>query len=170
MSRVKTELEDLAFYFLYPHQFAELESRLKEKVQLGAASTRKFSERLAAEFERSGLDVEISSRVKGYYSIYQKLRRRGIELQQLYDYLAFRIVTGSARDAYAALGVIHQTWRPIPGRFKDYIAVPKPNLYQSLHTTVVWDEGQPFVVQIRTHEMDVIAEEGIAAHWRYKEG
>ena len=170
MSRVKTELEDLAFYFLYPHQFAELESRLKEKVKLGAASTRKISERLGTEFERAGLDVEISSRVKGYYSIYQKLRRRGIELQQLYDYLAFRIVTASARDAYAALGVIHQSWRPIPGRFKDYIAVPKPNLYQSLHTTVVWDEGQPFEVQIRTHEMDVIAEEGIAAHWRYKEG
>jgi GTP pyrophosphokinase len=170
MSRVKTELEDLAFYFLYPHQYAELESRLKEKVKLGAASTRKISERLAAELERAGLEVEISSRVKGYYSIYQKLRRRGIELQQLYDYLAFRIVTATAQDAYAALGVIHQTWRPIPGRFKDYIAVSKPNLYQSLHTTVVWDEGQPFEVQIRTREMDVIAEEGIAAHWRYKEG
>jgi len=170
MSRVKTELEDLAFYSLYPHQFAELQSKLREKVKLGAASTRKISERLASELERAGLDVEISSRVKGYYSIYQKLRRRGIDLAQLYDYLAFRIVTPSARDTYAALGVIHQTWRPIPGRFKDYIAVPKPNLYQSLHTTVVQEEGQPFEVQIRSREMEIIAEEGIAAHWRYKEG
>jgi GTP diphosphokinase / guanosine-3',5'-bis(diphosphate) 3'-diphosphatase len=170
MSRVKTELEDLAFYHLYPHQFAELQSQLREKVKLGAASTRKISERLRSELERAGIDVEISSRVKGYYSIYQKLRRRGIELVQLYDYLAFRIVTASTRDTYAALGVIHQTWRPIPGRFKDYIAVPKPNLYQSLHTTVVQEEGQPFEVQIRSREMDIIAEEGIAAHWRYKEG
>ncbi|HVR28009.1 MAG TPA: bifunctional (p)ppGpp synthetase/guanosine-3',5'-bis(diphosphate) 3'-pyrophosphohydrolase [Thermoanaerobaculia bacterium] len=170
MSKVKVELEDLAFYHLYPHQFAELQSKLKEKVKLGAASTRKISERLASELERAGLDVEISSRVKGYYSIYQKLRRRGIDLAQLYDYLAFRIVTPTPRDTYAALGVIHQTWRPIPGRFKDYIAVPKPNLYQSLHTTVVQEEGQPFEVQIRSREMDLIAEEGIAAHWRYKEG
>jgi GTP pyrophosphokinase len=170
MSRVKTELEDLAFYFLYPHQFAELQSSLKERVKLGAASTRKIGERLETELARAGLQCEISWRVKGYYSIYQKLHRRGIDLAQLYDYLAFRIVTAAARDTYAALGVIHQNWRPIPGRFKDYIAVPKPNLYQSLHTTVVWEEGQPFEIQIRTREMDVIAEEGIAAHWRYKEG
>ncbi len=120
--------------------------------------------------EAAGIDAEISFRVKRYYSIYEKLRRQGIDISQLYDYLAFRIVTGSLKDTYAALGIVHQNWRPIPGRFKDYIAMPKPNLYQSLHTTVVGDQGQPFEVQIRTSEMDVVAEEGIAAHWRYKEG
>ena len=121
-------------------------------------------------WKQAGIDAEISFRVKRYYSIYEKLRRQGIDISQLYDYLAFRIVTGSLKDTYAALGVVHQNWRPIPGRFKDYIAMPKPNLYQSLHTTVVGDQGQPFEVQIRTREMDLVAEEGIAAHWRYKEG
>lgn len=170
MSRVKTELEDLSFYHLHPHQFTELRAKLREKVKLGRRSMRRVKERLEAELESAGIAAEISYRVKGYYSIYQKLRRRGIDLAQLYDYLAFRIVTETLRDTYAALGVVHQAWRPIPGRFKDYIAVPKPNLYQSLHTTVVQEEGQPFEIQIRTGEMDSVAEEGIAAHWRYKEG
>jgi GTP diphosphokinase / guanosine-3',5'-bis(diphosphate) 3'-diphosphatase len=104
------------------------------------------------------------------YSIWLKLRRQGIDIGQIYDYLAFRITTGSVKDCYAALGIIHQTWRPVPGRIKDYIAMPKPNFYQSLHTTVVAEKGQPFEVQIRTREMDLIAEQGIAAHWKYKEG
>lgn len=170
MSRVRTELEDLSFYFLYPHQYEELQSRLREKVKLGRGTTKRLSERLKAELAGAEVEAEISSRAKGYYSIYRKLRDRKIDLDQLYDYLAFRIVTGNVRDTYAALGVVHQAWRPIPGRFKDYIAVPKPNLYQSLHTTVLQQRGQPFEVQIRTREMDVVAEEGIAAHWRYKEG
>ncbi|MFN2442822.1 MAG: bifunctional (p)ppGpp synthetase/guanosine-3',5'-bis(diphosphate) 3'-pyrophosphohydrolase, partial [Thermoanaerobaculia bacterium] len=104
------------------------------------------------------------------HSIHQKLRRQGIDIGQLYDYLAFRIITDSVKDCYAALGIIHQAWRPVPGRIKDYIAMPKPNFYQSLHTTVVAEKGQPFEVQIRTREMDLIAEQGIAAHWKYKEG
>src|SRR5204863_194098 len=99
-----------------------------------------------------------------------KLARQEIDAGQLYDYLAFRIVTPSVKDCYAALGIIHQMWRPVPGRIKDYIAMPKPNFYQSLHTTVVAEKGQPFEVQIRTREMDLIAEQGIAAHWKYKEG
>ncbi|MEE2775836.1 MAG: bifunctional (p)ppGpp synthetase/guanosine-3',5'-bis(diphosphate) 3'-pyrophosphohydrolase [Acidobacteriota bacterium] len=170
MSRVKTELEDLSFFHLYPQQFADLQQQLRERVKSGRATTRRIQERLAKELEGADIEADISSRVKGYYSIYQKLGRLGIDLPQLYDHLAFRIVTPTVRDTYAALGIVHQTWRPIPGRFKDYIAVPKPNLYQSLHTTVVQSEGRPFEVQIRTDEMDTVAEEGIAAHWRYKEG
>jgi GTP diphosphokinase / guanosine-3',5'-bis(diphosphate) 3'-diphosphatase len=170
MARVKGDLEDLAFYHLYPHQFAELHFKIAEKMKLGQATMDRVGGRLAKSLDGAGIDAEISFRVKRYYSIYEKLRRQGIDISQLYDFLAFRIVTASLKDTYAALGVVHQNWRPIPGRFKDYIAMPKPNLYQSLHTTVVGDQGQPFEVQIRTREMEVIAEEGIAAHWRYKEG
>lgn len=170
MARVKGDLEDLAFYYLYPHQYAELHSRIEEKLKVGRESIASIRGRLEEALGAAGVDAEISYRVKRYYSIYQKLRRQGIDISQLYDYLAFRVVTRDLKDTYAALGVVHQAWRPIPGRFKDYIAMPKPNLYQSLHTTVVGESGQPFEVQIRTREMDLVAEEGIAAHWHYKEG
>ncbi|HXU32311.1 MAG TPA: bifunctional (p)ppGpp synthetase/guanosine-3',5'-bis(diphosphate) 3'-pyrophosphohydrolase [Thermoanaerobaculia bacterium] len=170
MARVKGDLEDLAFYHLFPLQFAELYSKIEEKKKLGESLTLRVRDRLSRTLEAAGIEAEISFRIKRYYSIYEKLRRQGIDISQLYDYLAFRIVTGSMRDTYGALGIVHQGWRPIPGRFKDYIAMPKPNLYQSLHTTVVGEGGQPFEVQIRTRDMDLIAEEGIAAHWRYKEG
>src|SRR5215218_8825265 len=170
MARVKGDLEDLAFFHLYPHQFAELNNRIAEKMKAGQSATERIRDRLAKGLEGAGIDAEISFRVKRYYSIYEKLRRQGIDISQLYDFLAFRIVTASLKDTYAGLGIVHQNWRPIPGRFKDYIAMPKPNLYQSLHTTVVGDQGQPFEVQIRTREMDIVAEEGIAAHWGYKEG
>jgi GTP diphosphokinase / guanosine-3',5'-bis(diphosphate) 3'-diphosphatase len=170
MARVKGDLEDLAFYHLYPHQFAELHFKIAEKMKVGQGATERIRERLVKSLEAAGIEADISFRVKRYYSIYEKLRRQGIDISQLYDFLAFRIVTDNLKDTYAALGVVHQNWRPIPGRFKDYIAMPKPNLYQSLHTTVVGDQGQPFEVQIRTREMDLVAEEGIAAHWRYKEG
>ncbi|HUP25904.1 MAG TPA: bifunctional (p)ppGpp synthetase/guanosine-3',5'-bis(diphosphate) 3'-pyrophosphohydrolase [Thermoanaerobaculia bacterium] len=170
MSRIRGDLEDLAFYHLYPHQFGELQTKLKEKVAVGEEATRRIRDQLARALGEAHLDCEISHRVKAYFSIWRKLLRQGIDISELYDYLAFRVITGSVRDCYAALGVVHQSWRPLPGRFKDYIAVPKPNLYQSLHTTVVGELGTPFEIQIRTHEMDVLAEEGIAAHWRYKEG
>jgi GTP pyrophosphokinase len=170
MARVKGDLEDLAFFHLHPHQFSELYVKIAEKMKVGQAGTDRIRDRLAKSLESAGIDAEISFRVKRFYSIYEKLRRQGIDISQLYDFLAFRIVTGSLKDTYAALGIVHQNWRPIPGRFKDYIAMPKPNLYQSLHTTAVGDQGQPFEVQIRTREMDLVAEEGIAAHWRYKEG
>jgi GTP pyrophosphokinase len=170
MAKVKGDLEDLAFYHLWPHQYAELLSKIAEKMKLMQGATERIRQRLADSLESSGIDAEISFRVKRYYSIYQKLLRQGVDIDQLYDYLAFRIVTANLRDTYGALGVVHQNWRPVPGRFKDYIAMPKPNLYQSLHSTVVGERGQPFEVQIRTREMDLIAEEGIAAHWRYKEG
>ncbi|MEA2603939.1 MAG: diphosphokinase / guanosine-3,5-bis(diphosphate) 3-diphosphatase [Acidobacteriota bacterium] len=170
MARVKGDLEDLAFFHLYPHQFAELYSKIAEKMKVNQAATDRIRDRLSKSLDAASIDAEISFRVKRYYSIYEKLRRQGIDISELYDFLAFRIVTGSLKDTYAAFGVVHQNWRPIPGRFKDYIAMPKPNLYQSLHTTVVGDQGQPFEVQIRTRDMDLVAEEGIAAHWHYKEG
>jgi GTP pyrophosphokinase len=170
MARVKGDLEDLAFYHLYPLQFASLQASVAEKLKVGKKQIQEIAEKLGASLAEAGLEAEISYRVKRYYSIFQKLRRQEIELAELYDYLAYRVVTGEIRDCYAALGIVHQHWRPIPGRFKDYIAMPKPNLYQSLHTTVLGRGGQPFEVQIRTREMDRVAEEGIAAHWSYKEG
>jgi guanosine-3',5'-bis(diphosphate) 3'-pyrophosphohydrolase len=170
MSKVQGELEDLAFFHLYPDQYLEVQSRIQEKIRLGKQSTNEIAKRLRTQLNDAEIDCEISFRVKRYYSVFSKMRRQGIDASQLYDYLAFRVVTQSVRDCYAALGTVHQEWRPVPGRFKDYIAMPKPNLYQSLHTTLVSDEGQPFEVQIRTQEMDLIAEEGIAAHWRYKAG
>jgi GTP pyrophosphokinase len=170
MAKVKGELEDLAFFHLYPHQFAELREKVEERMRLGEHSNREIGEKLRAALSAAGIECEISSRVKRYFSIWQKLRRQELDISELYDYLAFRIVTHDLRDTYAALGVIHQIWRPIPGRFKDYVAMPKPNLYQSLHTTLVGEQGQAFEIQIRTREMDLVAEEGIAAHWAYKEG
>jgi len=170
MAKVKGELEDLAFYYLYPHQFGEVFQKVQEKMTGTREGMEKIRVRLEQTLEEAGIEAEISYRVKRYHSIYQKLRRQGVDISQLYDYLAFRIITTSLRDTYAALGVVHQSWRPIPGRFKDYIAMPKPNLYQSLHTTVLAERGQPFEVQIRTGDMDLVAEEGIAAHWNYKEG
>jgi len=170
MAKVKGDLEDLAFFYLYPLQFSALQEKVDERLRVGKKGIAEIRERLVAALAEAGIAAEISFRVKRYYSIFQKLRRQGIDISELYDYLAFRIVTEELRDCYAALGVVHQGWRPIPGRFKDYIAMPKPNLYQSLHTTVLGGRGQPFEVQIRTREMDLVAEDGIAAHWRYKEG
>ncbi|MCG8458686.1 MAG: bifunctional (p)ppGpp synthetase/guanosine-3',5'-bis(diphosphate) 3'-pyrophosphohydrolase [Holophagales bacterium] len=170
MSRVQGDLEDLAFYFRYPRQFAELDTRIRDKMKAARSSLQVIRQRLVKALVKAGIEAEISYRVKRYYSIFRKLQRQGIDISQLYDFLAFRIITDDLKDTYAAFGVVHQSWRPIPGRFKDYIAMPKPNLYQSLHTTVVGDRGQPFEVQIRTREMDLVAEEGIAAHWQYKEG
>lgn len=170
MSKVQGDLEDLAFFYRYPLQFAELDAKISEKMKISKASRHRIRTQLESSLKEAGIAADINYRVKRYYSIYQKLRRQGIDISQLYDFLAFRVITEDLKDTYAAFGVVHQNWRPIPGRFKDYIAMPKPNLYQSLHTTVVGDKGQPFEVQIRTREMDLVAEEGIAAHWQYKEG
>lgn len=169
MSRVQGDLEDLSFYFRYPRQFAELDAKVRDKMRSARGLLQRIARRLKDALDSADIDAEISYRVKRYYSIFRKLQRQGIDISQLYDFLAFRIITHDLKDTYAAFGVVHQNWRPIPGRFKDYIAVPKPNLYQSLHTTVVGGKGQPFEVQIRTREMDTVAEEGIAAHWQYKE-
>jgi len=170
MGKIKSELEDLAFQHLHPREYAELTTAVNEKMEVSADIVERLRTTIVEKMKENEIDVEVGGRVKALHSIWMKLRRQGIDIGQIYDYLAFRITTGSVKDCYAALGIIHQTWRPVPGRIKDYIAMPKPNFYQSLHTTVVAEKGQPFEVQIRTREMDLIAEQGIAAHWKYKEG
>ena len=170
MGRIKNELEDLAFRYLWPREYEELSASVKEKTSGASEVVERLRTTLSGKMGDNHIEGEVYGRVKSMYSIFQKLRKQGIDIGQLYDYLAFRIITPSVKDCYATLGIIHQTWRPVPGRIKDYIAMPKPNLYQSLHTTVVADQGQPFEVQIRTRDMDLIAEQGIAAHWKYKEG
>ena len=170
MGRIKSELEDLAFQNMHPREHEELDRAITEKLSVSGDLVGRIKETLAKKLGENDIHGEVYGRVKSTYSIWTKLRRQEIDIGQLYDYIGFRIITGSVKDCYAALGIIHQMWRPVPGRIKDYIAMPKPNFYQSLHTTVVAEKGQPFEVQIRTKEMDLIAEQGIAAHWKYKEG
>jgi GTP pyrophosphokinase len=171
MSRVRGELEDLAFKYLEPEEYL----KLKELVESRRARLEAFLEDLRPQvlemMASSDIHVvHLEDRIKRLYSIYQKIRRQHITIDQVYDLVAIRILTDSVKDCYAALGVIHSAWKPIPGRFKDWIAIPRENFYQSLHTSVVGEGGQPFEVQIRTAEMNRVAEEGIAAHWKYKEG
>jgi GTP pyrophosphokinase len=170
MGRIKGELEDLSFRHLHGRESEELQRAVDEKMAVSADVVGRIKKTLDQKLKANEIEGEVYGRVKSMYSIWSKLRRQDIDIGQLYDYLAFRIITPSVKDCYAALGIIHQMWRPVPGRIKDYIAMPKPNFYQSLHTTVVAEKGQPFEVQIRTREMDLIAEQGIAAHWKYKEG
>ncbi|HUF18827.1 MAG TPA: bifunctional (p)ppGpp synthetase/guanosine-3',5'-bis(diphosphate) 3'-pyrophosphohydrolase, partial [Thermoanaerobaculia bacterium] len=170
MGRIKNELEDLSFRNLHQREYEELSRAVEGKMAVSGEIVDRIRETLSAKMSENLIECEVGGRVKSMYSIHQKLRKQGIDIGQLYDYLAFRITTATVKDCYAALGIIHQTWRPVPGRIKDYVAMPKPNFYQSLHTTVVAEKGQPFEVQIRTREMDLVAEQGIAAHWKYKEG
>jgi GTP diphosphokinase / guanosine-3',5'-bis(diphosphate) 3'-diphosphatase len=170
MGRIKSELEDLSLRWLHPREFEELDNAVKEKMSVSADVVDRIKATLARKLKENEIEGDVTGRVKSIYSIWSKMRRQEIDIGQLYDYLAFRITANSVKDCYASLGIIHQMWRPVPGRIKDYIAMPKPNFYQSLHTTVVAERGQPFEVQIRTREMDLIAEQGIAAHWKYKEG
>ncbi len=169
MSVVRGELEDLAFCYLEPEGFLALQKEVSDK----APSHKKFLEEVQATIQtklvESGIPAELEARVKGLYSLHRKMLRQETGLEQVYDLLAVRVITDSERSCYAALGVVHHIWRPVPGRFKDYIAMARPNLYQSLHTTVLHG-GQSFEVQIRTQEMHRIAEEGVAAHWKYKGG
>ncbi len=170
MGRMKGDLEDLSFKYLYPEEYASLTAAVDERMRASAAAVERLRQELLAKAAEAGIDAEVSGRVKRYWSIRQKLIRQSIPLDQLYDVLAFRVLVDSVRDCYTVLGVVHQAWRPVPGRFKDYLAMPKQNFYQSLHTTVVPEGAPPFEVQIRTREMDIVAEQGIAAHWKYKEG
>ncbi len=170
MGLLKHELEDLSFRYLHPREHEELSKAVSEKLAVSGDVVERIKATLTGKLRESEIEGEVYGRVKSMHSIWSKLSRQEIDIGQLYDYLAFRIITPSVKDCYACLGIIHQMWRPVPGRIKDYIAMPKPNFYQSLHTTVVAEKGQPFEVQIRTREMDLIAEQGIAAHWKYKEG
>ena len=171
MARVRGELEDLAFKHLEPEEYQKLKELVESRRARLEAFLEEVKQRIMDMMAISGIQIGyIEGRIKRLFSIYQKLRRQQITIDQVYDLVAIRIITDSVKDCYAALGVIHTAWKPIPGRFKDWIAIPRENFYQSLHTSVVGEGGQPFEVQIRTREMQSIAEEGIAAHWKYKEG
>jgi GTP pyrophosphokinase len=167
---MKVELEDLAFRYLEPEDFANLTSRMADTSAARAGYIQEVCDKLGAALTESGINAQISGRAKHLWSIYQKMKKAGRDLEQIYDVIAFRAITESVRDCYAVLGVVHSSWTPVPGRFKDFIALPKPNLYQSLHTTVIGPRADRMEVQIRTGEMHRIAEQGIAAHWKYKEG
>jgi GTP diphosphokinase / guanosine-3',5'-bis(diphosphate) 3'-diphosphatase len=171
MSKVKNELEELSFKYLEPQAYESLRQRVEARRRATEGMIEDLRKTITAKLEEAQVPViKIDGRIKRLFSIHQKLKRQKIDLEQVYDMVALRIITGSVRDCYAALGIIHQTWAPVPGRIKDFIAMPRPNGYQSLHTSVVSDRGLPFEVQIRSAEMHRIAEEGIAAHWKYKEG
>jgi GTP diphosphokinase / guanosine-3',5'-bis(diphosphate) 3'-diphosphatase len=170
MGKMRGELEDLAFRSLEPDAAAELEREIESKREQNEECLKQIQHSIEVELAREGIPARVEGRVKRAYSVHQKIKRQKIALDQVYDLLAIRIITDSVKNCYAALGVIHNEWHPIPGRIKDFIAIPRPNLYQSLHTSVMGPNGQAFEVQIRTDEMHRLAEEGIAAHWKYKEG
>lgn len=167
--RIKWEIEDLCLRYLDPEAYREIVERVARTRDAREEDVREVISRLLAEFRSLKLDAEIQGRPKHFYSIYQKIKR-GHDFANIFDLNAIRIIVESVKDCYAALGAVHAMWPPLPGRFKDYIAMPKPNMYQSLHTTVVGTKGEPLEIQIRTREMHRTSEYGIAAHWRYKEG
>src|SRR2546425_2006465 len=171
MSKGKNELEELSFRYLEPQAYESLRMKVDAKRRRTEGFIEELKKTIAAKLADAQVPIiEIDGRIKRLWSISQKLKRQRIELEQVYDFIALRIITDSVKDSYATLGIIHQTWSPVPGRIKDFIAMPRPNGYQSLHTSVISEHGMPFEVQIRTMEMHRIAEEGVAAHWKYKEG
>ena len=166
---LKWELEDLAFKYLYPEEFRELVEGIDKKREERLKFIDEIKEEIKVNLKKERIEGEITGRAKHLYSIYRKMQRDNKTLDQIYDLFALRILVNSVKDCYAALGVVHELYTPMPGRFKDYISVPKPNMYQSLHTTLIGPNGTPFEVQIRTYNMHRVAEFGIAAHWAYKE-
>ena len=170
MGKIRGELEDLSFRYLEPEAWAELAREIESRRSQNEEFLKQIQHDVETNLAREGIPARVEGRVKRAWSVYQKLKRQKISLDQVYDLLAMRIITDSVKNCYAALGVIHNEWHPIPGRIKDFIAIPRPNLYQSLHTSVMGPGGLAFEVQIRTDEMHRIAEDGIAAHWKYKEG
>src|SRR5687768_6752740 len=171
MSKVKNELEELSFRYLEPQAYEALRARVDARRRATEGMIEQLKQTIAKKLGDASVPIiEIDGRIKRLWSISQKLKKQKIELEQVYDFIALRLITHSVKDCYAALGIIHQTWSPVPGRIKDFIAMPRPNGYQSLHTSVISDHGFPLEVQIRTEEMHRRAEEGIAAHWKYKEG
>ena len=170
MFSLKFELEDLALKFLHPIEYKKLQVAVTKKKAKYEKDVESLIQEISFELDKAGIQHEVKGRSKHMYSIYRKMVLQNKQLDEIFDLLAVRILVSSVKDCYAALGMVHTRWKPIPGRFKDYIAMPKPNMYQSLHTTVLGDNGEPFEIQIRTYEMHRIAEYGIAAHWKYKEG
>jgi GTP pyrophosphokinase len=171
MSKVKNELEELAFKHLEPEAYEALRARVERKRKATEGVAEELKKTITAKLRDAQIPVVlVEGRTKRLYSIHLKLKRQKIDLDRVYDFVALRVVTTTVKDCYAALGIIHQTWSPVPGRIKDFIAMPRPNGYQSLHTSVISESGFPFEVQIRTEEMHLRAEQGIASHWKYKEG
>jgi guanosine-3',5'-bis(diphosphate) 3'-pyrophosphohydrolase len=169
MGVIRGELEDLAFSYLEAAAYIELQKRVASKQKVYDRFLSDVQKSIREKMVASGIPAEVEGRIKRLFSLHLKIESQQRSLDQVYDLLAVRVITDNVKNCYAALGVVHQIWRPVPGRFKDYIAMPRPNLYQSLHTTVI-HAGQPFEIQIRTQEMHRIAEEGVAAHWKYKDG
>ena len=167
---VKFELEDTALKYLHPQEYETLKSEVSEKREQREKVINSVIEKISATLEQLDLHFDIAGRSKHLYSIYKKMVLQNKQLDEIFDLTAVRVIVDSVKDCYAVLGLVHTMWKPIPRRFKDYIAMPKPNMYQSLHTTVIGDNGEPFEIQIRTFEMHKVAEYGIAAHWKYKEG
>ncbi|MGD0624178.1 MAG: bifunctional (p)ppGpp synthetase/guanosine-3',5'-bis(diphosphate) 3'-pyrophosphohydrolase [Thermodesulfobacteriota bacterium] len=170
IDRIKTELEDLSFRYLFPEEYRDLMREVAWKKEERERYIQEVSSIISEKLSSYGLVGKVSGRPKHFYSIYKKMKAQNLEFQQVYDVIAFRIILATVKDCYEALGIIHSLWKPVPGRFKDYIAMPKANGYQSLHTTVIGPYGERVEIQIRTEEMNRTAEEGIAAHWQYKEG
>ena len=170
MGKIRGELEDLGFHYVDPIGYQQVHDAVEARRKAGEAFLSRVETVFRDKLKEAGITATVESRIKRLYSIYKKLQRQHITVEQVYDLYAMRVVTQSVQDCYAVLGIIHNLWRPVPGRIKDFIAMPRPNLYQSLHTSVIAEEGTPFEVQIRTEEMHKMAEEGIAAHWKYKDG
>lgn len=167
---IKFELEDICMRYLWPDEYQELTNEIHEKKEEREADLNRIIDEVNEALKDADIDYDIYGRTKHFYSIFRKMKYQNKQLDEIFDLMAVRIIVDTVKDCYAILGIVHSMWTPIPGRFKDYIAMPKPNMYQSLHTTVIGDTGDPFEIQIRTKEMHRIAEYGIAAHWKYKEG
>ncbi len=170
ISWIRCEMEDLSMKYLFPEDFAVLEDKLADQRLARMQLVNRVADELSSQLKDLNINFEIKGRPKHYYSIYKKMKNQHKTFEQIYDMVAVRVIVDNIGDCYTVLGIIHSMWKPIPGRFKDYISSPKPNMYQSLHTTIVTTFGEVFEIQIRTVEMNRIAEYGIAAHWRYKEG
>ena len=170
MGKIRGELEDLGFRFMDPIGYEQVHAAVESRRKAGEQFLAQIEEVLREKFKEAGIEAQVQSRIKRLYSIHQKILRQRITVDQMYDLFAVRVVTNTVQDCYGVLGIIHNLWRPVPSRIKDFIAMPRPNFYQSLHTSVIAEDGHPFEVQIRTEEMHKMAEEGIAAHWKYKDG
>jgi guanosine-3',5'-bis(diphosphate) 3'-pyrophosphohydrolase len=170
MGKIRGELEDLGFRYVDPIAYQQVKDAVELKRKAGEQFLAKVEQVLRDKLKEAGITAKVESRTKRFFSVHKKLVRQRINVDQVYDLYAMRVITRSVQDCYAVLGIIHNLWRPVPGRIKDFIAMPRPNFYQSLHTSVITEEGETFEVQIRTEEMHKMAEEGIAAHWKYKDG